>query len=259
MNMLKLNSNNYVTLHLVDDQKRPFVLIAPGGGYIRTSPREAEPIAKAFNEKGYHAGTIYYRESFLTHPQAVEELSGFMDLIVSMDLPIDQNALILCGFSSGGHYMANLGVHTEYHQKYKIKAMVLAYPVLTGQKGFAHEDSIRRLYGEITDETRLKFSLETKVTNTTPATFLFHTIDDETVKVENSLFFMEALRQHHVIVDCHLYHSGIHGLSLGTEEVPREEFASDPKGYAKIHSHNQTWFSLAISFLNKILESNSNE
>lgn len=254
METLKLKSDNFVTLHLVDDQIRPFVLIAPGGGYIRTSPREAIPIASAFNKNGYHAGILYYRETLLTHPYAVMEASEFMDLIVSMDLPIDRNALILCGFSSGGHYMANLGVHPEYHQKYKIKAMVLAYPVLTGKKGFAHEDSIERLYGEITDETRLKFSLESKVSSNTPATFLFHTMDDETVKVENSLFFMEALRKNHIVVDCHLFHSGIHGLSLGTEAVPREEFLHDPKGYAKIHSHNQTWFILAISFLNKILE-----
>lgn len=251
MNKIKLNSNNYMTLHMVDDQQRPFVLIAPGGGYIRTSPREAEPIATAFNQAGYHAGIVYYRETMLKHPEAVIELSKFIQTVVQLELPIQKENLILCGFSSGGHYMGNLGVHTEYHQGFIIKAMILAYPVITGQKGFAHEDSIERLYGHIDDQTRSAFSLENKVTEHTPPTFLFHTIDDETVKVENSLYFMQALRKHNVAVDCHLYHSGIHGLSLGTKAVPRDEFSHDPEGYGKIHSHNQTWFNLAISFINK--------
>ena len=35
-------------------QKRPFVILCPGGGYERTSFREGEPIAMYFLGKGYH-------------------------------------------------------------------------------------------------------------------------------------------------------------------------------------------------------------
>ena len=251
MNPIKLQTNNYITLHLVDAQIRPFVLIAPGGGYQRTSPREAEPVAKAFNDAGYHAGIIYYRETLLTHRDTTDELAAFVKLLTDGDYPIDPNAFILCGFSSGGHYMASLGVfHQRYPNLIAPRAMILAYPVLTGKQGFAHEDSILRLYGEINEKTRYQFSLENHVTKHTPETFLFHTIDDETVKVENSLYFMDALRKAGIMVDCHLYHSGIHGLSLGTKDVPRDEFKDTPDLYAQIHEHNQTWFNLAISFLN---------
>ena len=247
---IKLSSNNYVELYLLDDQIRPFVLIAPGGGYQRTSEREAGPIAKGFNEAGFHAGVIYYRESLLMYPDTINELALFVKHLTNSDYPIDPKAFILCGFSSGGHYIASLGVHYQnYPNLIKPRAMILAYPVITGQEGFAHEDSIRRLYGEINLKTRDQFSLEHYVTKDTPETFLFHTVDDETVKVENSLYFMDALRKHKVMVDGHFYHSGIHGLSLGTKEVPRDDYKHDPEGYAKIHEHNQTWFNLAISFL----------
>lgn len=251
MQNLKLNTDNYISFHFIDDQKRPFVLIAPGGGYQRTSPREAEPIAKAFNEKGYHSGIIYYRETLLQYPDTVDELASFVQVITSdSTYPIDLNAFILCGFSSGGHYMASLGVfHHQYPGLIQPKAMILAYPVITGKVGYAHEDSIKRLYGEITEDTRQRFSLENHVTNLTPETFLFHTMDDQSVKVENSLFFMQALRNHGVIVDCHLYHSGVHGLSLGTQAVVTDAYRSNPAAYEAIHKHNQTWFNLAISFL----------
>jgi acetyl esterase/lipase len=252
MHPLQLNSNNYVTFHFIDNRIRPFVLIAPGGGYQRTSPREAEPIAKAFNQAGYHAGIIYYRETLLQYPDTVDELASFIQVITTNEAyPIDKEAFILCGFSSGGHYMASMGVyHHQYPGLISPKAMILAYPVITGKAGYAHEDSIKRLYGEITEDTRHRFSLENHVTNLTPETFLFHTIDDQTVKVENSLYFMEALRKHHVAVDCHLYHSGVHGLSLGTKEVVTDAYTSDPLAYEAVHKHNQTWFDLAISFLN---------
>ncbi|WP_025725492.1 alpha/beta hydrolase [Acholeplasma granularum] len=253
---LQLATDNYVELYFMDDKKRPFVLIAPGGGYNHTSPREALPIVEAFHENGFHAGIIYYRQTHLKHPDTTDELAQFVDLIKSnLEYPILKDQFVLCGFSSGGHYMASLGV---MHQNYKINAkpdaLVLAYPVITGKENFAHEGSITRLYSTINDDTRKDFSLELKVTEKMPPTFLFHTVDDQSVKVENSLFLFNALRKYNCTVDAHFYHSGQHGLSLGTKAVLRDEFKSNPEGYEKLHSHNQTWFKLAISFFNKIFE-----
>ena len=36
------------------------VLICPGGGYSFLAPREAAPIAEAFEEAGYHAAVLKY-------------------------------------------------------------------------------------------------------------------------------------------------------------------------------------------------------
>ena len=40
--------------------ERPLVLLCPGGGYGRTSDREAEPIALQFLAMGYHAAVLRY-------------------------------------------------------------------------------------------------------------------------------------------------------------------------------------------------------
>ena len=248
----QINSNNYIDIHLKDNVLRPLVLIAPGGGYQRTSPREAMPIAEQFLNNGYHTAIIYYRESLLMHEASILELISFYQYLVeNEDLPIKNRDIILVGFSSGGHYMAKLGV--TYHQ-YGLKkplAMILSYPVITGKRAFAHNDSILRLYGNKSAWSRKDFSLELKVTDQTPSTFLWHTVDDQAVPVENSELFYQALKKNHVIVDLHLYHKGVHGISLGTKAVIKEQ-TDDPVQYDLDNRHNQTWFSLVISFLNQI-------
>ena len=52
------------------------VFICPGGGYSFLAPREAEPIAEAFGEAGYHAAVLKYcldKEPLGTNP--VRELA----------------------------------------------------------------------------------------------------------------------------------------------------------------------------------------
>lgn len=40
--------------------RRPAVSICPGGAYLRTSDREAEPVALRFLAQGYHAFVLCY-------------------------------------------------------------------------------------------------------------------------------------------------------------------------------------------------------
>jgi dipeptidyl aminopeptidase/acylaminoacyl peptidase len=59
------------------------------------------------------------------------------------------------------------------------------------------------------------------VTKETPPTFLAHATDDKGVPVENSLMFYQALKDHNVPVEMHLYPKGGHGfgLALGIPET----------------------------------------
>ena len=59
-----------------------------------------------------------------------------------------------------------------------------------------------------------KLSLETRVTEKTPPTFIWHTFTDGSVPVENSLLFVSALRKANVSTEFHMYQKGGHGLSL---------------------------------------------
>ncbi|MBT2654027.1 hypothetical protein J7E81_02050 [Bacillus sp. ISL-18] len=63
------DENEMVTLHTYilnnsmefqKDQLRPAVVICPGGGYLGTSDREAEPVAMRFASLGYHTFVLRY-------------------------------------------------------------------------------------------------------------------------------------------------------------------------------------------------------
>ncbi|MFR5787225.1 MAG: alpha/beta hydrolase [Christensenellales bacterium] len=91
----------------------------------------------------------------------------------------------------------------------------LCYPVITAGK-YAHADSIRHLAG---DSEIIIGRFEKHVTQDTPPTFIWHTVTDETVPMQNSILFTESLAEKGVPVELHSYPNGKHGLSLATKEV----------------------------------------
>ena len=56
------------------------------------------------------------------------------------------------------------------------------------------------------------------MTSKTPPTFLFHTYDDATVPVENSVAFFSALRKAGVPAELHIYEHGPHGVGLALDD-----------------------------------------
>ena len=77
-------------------------------------------------------------------------------------------------------------------EQLRVAGLLLCYPVITsGEK--AHEGSFRNLLGEQYEEKKAELSLENRVTPDTPPTFLWHTATDETVPVENSLYFFSPV------------------------------------------------------------------
>jgi dipeptidyl aminopeptidase/acylaminoacyl peptidase len=63
-------------------------------------------------------------------------------------------------------------------------------------------------------------SSELHVTPQTPPCFIWHTVTDPVVKVENALLFADALHKNGVAFDLHLYQKGGHGLGLSDDKPP---------------------------------------
>jgi acetyl esterase/lipase len=57
-----------------------------------------------------------------------------------------------------------------------------------------------------------------RVTARTPPAFLFHTADDASVPVENSLVFVQAMHQSGVPVELHVFPKGRHGVGLAPSD-----------------------------------------
>jgi acetyl esterase/lipase len=80
---------------------------------------------------------------------------------------------------------------------------------------FTHRGSKRNLLGDKPAAELVKLlSNELQVTADTPPTFLWHTVEDKGVPVENSLQFAAALRKAGVPFALHVYQKGRHGLGL---------------------------------------------
>ena len=190
---------------VVPDRVRPSVLVIPGGGYEMTSDREAEPIAMQFLAAGFNAFVLRYSVKPSVFPVALLEAADAMTMIRehAAEWHVDPDAIAVIGFSAGGHLAASLGVFWKKDfiaqtlgvtsDMVKPNGMILSYPVITSGK-FAHTGSFECLLGEDYNDLdkRKEQSLEFQVSKDTPTTFLWHTVTDDCVPVENSLLFFNA-------------------------------------------------------------------
>lgn len=240
------------------DKKRKTIVICPGGGYEFTSDREAEPIALSFVARGFNAIILRYSIKPNRFPTALLELATVINYTRGMSdkWNVDNDNIIVCGFSAGGHLAGSIGVLWNNklirdnlnisNENVKPNGLILCYPVINGLK-FAHKGSFDNLLGEEADEIRRgELSLEKLVSKDTPKTFLWHTFDDDVVPVENSLLFANSLRKNNIPFELHVYPSGVHGLSLANE------LSATIGDKNHINSHASTWFDLMIEWIETI-------
>lgn len=210
--------------------KRPAILILPGGGYRFCSDREAEPVAMAYLGEGYHAFILRYTVGPESEwPVPLDDAEKAMEIIKekSDEWMIDVDKIAVIGFSAGGHLAAAISTIGRA----KPNATILGYPCIV-------EERCSRLCTP-------KPGLDDKVTSENPPTFLFTTSDDKVVPVENTLAFMKALGDAGVLYESHVFYSGPHGISLAKNHTSagREDFANP---------RISKWFSLSVGWLKEI-------
>lgn len=150
------------------------MIILPGGAYAFLSDREAEPVALAYLAAGFQAFVLRYTiGGEYAFQAALEDVSGAVELVRehAAEWHLDPDKIAVCGFSAGGHLAAASGTLAAH----KPNALILGYPCIL--------ESMSRI---------LAFpvpSLDQAVTPETPPAFLFHTRNDSSVPVENSLRF----------------------------------------------------------------------
>lgn len=237
---------------------RPVVVICPGGGYAMTSDREGEAIAMKFLGAGLHAVVLRYSVAPVTYPVALRQVAWTVAWLRehAKEFHVDPDKIIIQGSSAGGHLAASYGVFwkkksflaEELHvdaEQLRPNGLLLSYLVITsGPK--AHRDSFFNLLGHQYEGLVEEMSLENQVSGDTPKTFLWHTVSDDVVPVENSLLFFQALHTQNIPAELHIYPLGPHGLALATGETMNKE-----SGFG-VQKECQSWIQLAIDWALRI-------
>ncbi len=238
-----------------EDMRRPVVLVLPGGGYSITSEREADPVALPFLNAGFQALTLDYSCAPDRYPAALLQAAATIAWVRenAAKLHADPENIYVCGFSAGGHLAASAGILWNEpviaetlgidNRLARPDGMILGYPVIMyNDKG--HKGSFENLLGPgLPEEAYTKLSLERRVDDTTPPAFLWHTWEDGSVPLENTLELAAALRAHKIPFELHVYPYGGHGLSVANEQSSQTDQPEirDP--------HIATWMNLCIEWI----------
>ena len=247
----------YLEVFLIDrfwEARRPMVVICPGGGYNYVcADREGERIALNYNASGFHAAVLHYSIAPHRAPLALLEVAEAIKLVRSHaeEWQLIPENIAVCGFSAGGHLAASISTmwnEPSIFSKEDINsrisrpdASILCYPVISGGE-FAEKGSFSRLTGQDGGDLWDFYSCEKRIDKDTPPAFLWHTVADGTVPVENSLLYAQALQKQGIEYEMHLYPRGMHGMSLVSDEYiwSKPTFARD-----------YMWMKLSVDFLNE--------
>lgn len=241
-----------------EHQRRPSILICPGGGYVMCSQREAEPVALQYLREGYNVFVLWYSVASHRFPQALREVAATVELIYrnAEAWNCDESHVAVLGFSAGGHLAALYSnafdwpeVREVLPESKPVQASILCYPVISADLAIAHQGSFEALLGHnpLTSEEVGRFSCDRLVRDTTPPAFLWHTSEDDCVPVQNSLRYATALADHHVPFELHVFPYGYHGMSTCTRETLDGEITPGMR-------HAQCWVEESCRWLKLLWE-----
>ena len=229
------------------------VIICPGGGYSGVAiDHEGHDIAKKLQANGIAGFVLKYRmpdNDLVVTKDYVPLMDAQRAIQIVRDnaklYAVNPNKIGIMGSSAGGHLASTAGTHYNDIQINNINKtslrpdfIILNYPVISFADSITHLGSRFNLLGRMSmeqlgqtrkegqsfDELMLKypfppekikeFSNELQVTTDTPPAFVTHAVDDEGVKVQNSLLFIAALQKNKVPVESFFYAKGGHGYGM---------------------------------------------
>lgn len=231
---------------------RPAILVVAGGGYNMISFREGEPVALKFLARGYAAFLLRY-STRTAYPAPLVEAAMAMAYIRqnAEEYDVDGEHVAAAGFSAGGHLVGLLATHFRDPAvldavkggHVRPDAVILGYPVATMGE-YTHGETRDYITGK--DPALIPFlSVEKSVTKESSPAFIWHTMEDAAVPMENSLLTAAAYRKAGVPFELHVFEKGWHGLSTAELELNSSEEEAD---YV---SHVQVWTDLALTWLQK--------
>lgn len=232
-------------------QQFPALIIVPGGSMTHIPKEETDKTAIAFAARGYQVFVLRYTflsEQSPLYPKPLMDLAQAVKLVKQHQTAwfLTQQLFIL-GFSAGGHITA---LYNDYwsskwlsrlchcsNQDLKPTKVVLGYPVIDLDAGFPTDSQTIRQW--TTDPQ--KYSASYHVNKSNVPTFIWHTMDDEFVPVQNSINYALALKKFHISQEIHFFTHGPHGMDIANQLVAHHPDGAQP--------HVAHWVELADEWL----------
>jgi len=141
---------------IADSPRGPWVLILPGGGYVKHAvPKEGAHIASALNKRGINAAVLHYQLPKPSEGAAgvARSLRDVRDALAALRKKIGGQRLGILGFSAGGHLAAMTATNISHLEHltggdwHSPDFVGLVYPVVTLSGPDRHQGSTAALLG----------------------------------------------------------------------------------------------------------------
>lgn len=225
-------------------EKRPVVVICPGGGY-KTLARDVEGyiVAKKMLAAGYQPFILNYRVAPNRYPSPHRDLAMAIKYLRANQerCGVDGDRLMIMGFSAAGHLCATFAAYYEEHEREVMEELrkdcpalyekyrgisvrpdmvCLGYPVINFEKDCDNECYMALTGGD--ESLREKITTELRVDERYPKTFVWACEDDALVPCDSAVWMGEALKRAGVPSLLRLYPTGGHGCGAaeGTSAEP---------------------------------------
>lgn len=240
----------YITWYIPENKTSDgAVVIFPGGAYYNRAKHEGRGYAEFLCNNGITAFVVDYRVTPHKHPLPLLDARRAIQFVrfYSEKYGIDKDKVFAMGSSAGGHLVATLcndffptdyELNDEISKTYAVPdGHILCYPVINmDDESIAHEGSGRNLLGDKFNMYKTTLSMEKRVSKYTSKAFIWHTADDSSVNVLNSINYANALKKNGVDFELHIFPNGKHGLGLPMDE-------------SKESKHVVSWGDLLIKWL----------
>lgn len=237
-----------ITPYLPKKSNGVAIVICPGGAYWILAEHEGKDYAEFLSMHGYTAFVLKYRlgQFGYRHPAMLTDAQRAIRTIRATQ---SFRQVGIMGSSAGGHLAATASVHFALPtpqvgdeidaQSARPDFTILCYPVISMEPPVGHSFSRDQLLGKDPGMPLIQLLSPAKhVSKDTPPAYLWHTVEDEGVPIENSHLYAEALRRNNIPFELHLFEKGAHGIGL-----------NDKAPFKKVHP----WATNLIYWLNQRL------